>query len=618
MAVIKLSVKQQEAVDYTHGALLVQASAGSGKTRVLTERIKKLLETTRRKVLAITFTNKAGKEMQERLEGVDNLKNRTFIGTIHGFCQHIIEQRSNLLGYSTPPQIFEDEADRMSLLVQALSSTPTYWARYQELNQKEQKDFRYRALEFISRVKRSLQEPEQIGEASQNDDLILMYNSYQDILKAHGAIDFDDLILLAYRLFTEFPHIAALYRREYEYICIDEAQDLNNAQYQLIRAITGNEHKNVMMVGDPNQSIFAFTGSSSEYMTANFREDYRPHVVELIENYRSSIKVIEAALKIVPKSANIKNLVIKGDFTLSSYEDEHKEAIAVVEKIQHLLLLKTHNDIEGEITPDNIAILARNKYLFQPIQDVLSGKKIPFYYKITPGALQFESKAMQVFDLALKVRLNPQDALHKEKLFKACDCSTAQTLSELQEIPLPDGLNAMLDAVCRLSNDGGNIREILETLKRDLSLIKDGTENEDMIALVNNEIDELLSHWYIYKKNNDHATLKQFKNAMALGQTHSLSTPNGITLSTVHTMKGQEKDIVFLIGMDEGTFPDYRAIKKGGLDLEQEKNNAYVAFTRAKRFLYVSYPSQRTMPWGNVNQRKVSRYLYPFLNEREK
>jgi DNA helicase-2/ATP-dependent DNA helicase PcrA len=614
LTVIKLSPKQQEAVDYIHGALLVEASAGSGKTRVLTERIKKLLSITRRKVLAITFTNKAGQEMQERLEDVDDWKNRTFIGTIHGFCQHVIEQRSNLFGFSTPPQIFEDEADRLSLLEQALSNTPTYWVRYQELDMKKQKDFRYRALEFISRVKRNLQEPEQIDEADQNEDVILLYNSYQDILKSQGAIDFDDLILLTYQLFTEFPHIAALYRREYEYICIDEAQDLNNAQYQLVRAIAGNEYKNVMMVGDPNQSIFAFTGSSAEYMTIDFTRDFNPRVVKLTENYRSSRKVIEAALNIVPNSASIENLVITGEFNLSPYDDEQEEANAITDKIQNLLLMKTHQDIEGDITSDKIAILARNKYLFQPIQEILLNKGIPFYYKITPGALLFESKIMQVFDLALKVRLNHQDLLHKQKLSKACGCSTVKTLPELQRESLSDGLKAVVNAVCRLSNDGGNMRETIQILKSELSLVTDGAENADRGVLVNNEIDELLKHWNVYKKNNDHATLMQFKNAMALGQTHSLSAPNGITLSTVHTMKGQEKDIVFLIGMDEGTFPDYRAIQKGGIELEQEKNNAYVAFTRAKRFLYVSYPSQRTMPWGSVNQRNASRYLGPFLS----
>lgn len=130
-----------------------------------------------------------------------------------------------------------------------------------------------------------------------------------------------------------------------------------------------------------------------------------------------------------------------------------------------------------------------------------------------------------------------------------------------------------------------------------------------------NEINELLDHWHAYKKNTDNASLQQFKNAMALGQTHTLTIPQGITLSTVHTMKGQENDIVFIIGMDEGTFPDFRAVQAGGVEMIQEKNNAYVAFTRAKRFLYVSYPLQRTMPWGAVDNRKPSRFLAPFLNQ---
>jgi len=132
--------------------------------------------------------------------------------------------------------------------------------------------------------------------------------------------------------------------------------------------------------------------------------------------------------------------------------------------------------------------------------------------------------------------------------------------------------------------------------------------------MIINDVNELLRHWSKYAKSNENKSLLQFKNAMALGQTYSLQREEGLTLSTVHTMKGQEYDIVFLIGMDEGTFPDYRAVKKGGIEIEQEKNNLYVAFTRAKRLLYVYYPKQRTMPWGDKKQRQISRFLKSFTS----
>ena len=356
---INLSKKQEQIVLVEDGPLYVKASAGSGKTRVLTERIRLLLGKTKRKILALTFTNKAAEEMKERLSEVSDMKERLFVGTFHGFCQFVLENHGNLIGLSKMPHIFEDEADRIKLIEQAIQQTPSYGNDYKTQNKKEQRDFCYRVSNFISQVKRDLIPEEELLEKSGDGNVVLLYKTYQDILNSQNAIDFDDLLLLTYNLLIENTEISSLYRRTYQYICIDEAQDLNNAQYQVLIALTNGEHKNIMMVGDPNQSIFAFNGSSPEFMDKKFVEDFSPKIIELKENYRSSRYLLKAAGRIIPDSNDIVNTVIKGIFEIYTADDEKSEAEWICDKIDSLIKLKKHADIEGSITYEKIAVLAR-------------------------------------------------------------------------------------------------------------------------------------------------------------------------------------------------------------------------------------------------------------------
>ena len=608
---IKLSTKQQDIVSHGDGAILVNASAGSGKTRVLTERIKRLLTKTNRKILAITFTNKAAEEIMERLGNVDDINKRLFVGTFHGFCQQVLENHGKMIGYTNIPHIFEDEFDRLQLIEQAIQQTPSYQCSYEKRDSKRQKDLCYRALNFISEVKRKLLSEDELLKESDDEDLVLLYTTYQDILNSQNAIDFDDLMSLTYNLFIENPKIAALYRRTYEYICIDEAQDLNYAQYQLLRSVTIDEHWNVMMVGDPNQSIFAFNGSSSEYMTKMFVEDFQPKIIELKENYRSSIRVLQAAEKITPGSCDIANSVIEGIFELHEMEDEECEATWIVEKIAELIELGEHGDIEGIINHEKIAILGRNKYIFKHLTNLFDEKAVPYYYKITPGAIKFESELMKIFDLVLRVKLNPQDTLHWNRLLELLNNPKANSLSELADCIYVDIHKKVLSVVTSLNDDGSNLKYSLNDLSDYIKENDQLNDNNEKIMIIN-DIKELLVHWHEYARKTDNKTLLKFKNSMALGKTHPLTQKNGITLSTIHTMKGQEYDIVFLMGMDDETFPDYRAVRSGGLEMMQEKNNAYVAFTRAKRFLYVTWPANRLMPWGDYKKRNISRFLGEF------
>ena len=603
---VSLSKKQQYIVDIEDGPIYVKASAGSGKTRVLTERIRHLLGKTKRKILALTFTNKAGEEIKERLKDIPELKEHLFIGTFHSFCESVLENHGNLIGLSKMPHIFENEIDRLELIGQAIEQTPSYAKEYKELSKKEQIDFCYRVLKFTSYVKRKLISEDDLFNSTKDENVVLLYQTYQDILRSQNAIDFDDLLLLTYNLFVNHPAVSSLYRRSYQYICIDEAQDLNNAQYQLLLALVNAEHKDIMMVGDPNQSIFHFNGSSPEYMDKKFVKKFNPATIELNENYRSSKAVLAATKKIVPEVENIPNTVLEGIFEIHGFEDEDAEAEWIIKKIKELIQLKNHKDIEGRITYEKIAVLGRSKYVFNRLESLLDENGLPFYYKMTPGSIQFESELMKIFDLAIRFKLNPLDTLHRNHLFKLLKITHIET-TELQDVAskLNKGMKKeLLEVVFRLNEDGSNFKKELEAFKEDIAI-----QDEDERRMVLNDIEDLLKHWRNYAIKKDNKSLSQFMNAMALGQTHPLAQQNGIALSTVHTMKGQEFDIVFLMGMDDETFPDYRAIRSGGIALTQEKNDLYVAFTRAKRFLYVTWPKKRLMPWGVYKDRKISKFL---------
>lgn len=606
---VELSKKQQSIVDAPDCALYVKASAGSGKTRVLTERIRVLLSRSHKKVLALTFTNKSGQEIKDRLADIEDIDQRTFVGTFHGFCQSILENHGHLIGYAEMPHIFEDESDRLELIEKAIQLTPSYSASYSKQDKKQQRSFRYRALNFIAEVKRKLINEAKISEQTENENIVLLYCGYQDILKSQNAIDFDDLLLKVYGLFVDYPKITALYRRSFSAVCVDEAQDLNHAQYQLLKALANGEFNNILMVGDPNQSIFHFNGSSLDYMNQDFVKDFQPTIIEMNENYRSSIAVLQAAQKIIPDTEQVEHTVKQGKFELYKVKNETGEAQWVVNKIQEIVALGQHDDIEGVLSVEKIAVLARNKYLFKPLEEELRCANIPHYYKMTPGALKFEASLMQIFDLALRVKLNSQDELHKNRLLSALSITNidGKRLSEIVTNINDDNQKAVVELVVSLVEDGNNIKNQLEAFKVQISITDDDEKN-----MLFRDIDELLIHWHNYAKTTDNKSLHQFKNAMALGQTHSLTQHSGVTLSTVHTMKGQEFDIVFIVGMDDETFPDYRAVRSGGVELTQEKNNLYVAFTRSKRWLYVTWPENRTMPWGDSKRRKISRFLTDF------
>lgn len=623
---IELSDIQKEIIQHKDNALLVLAGTGSGKTMVLTKRIKKLLVEGSYHVLALTFTNKAAEEMAARLEDVEDIQERSFIGTIHSFCLEIISKQGYSIGINEMPHFFDKEEDRKALLIQVFENNITLKNHYLNKNDNEKRNFIYEVLDYISKQKKDLIDPIE----KSNDALGYIYWEYQELLKKQNAIDFDDVIFLAYKIFANRPSIAKIYRRLYKYISVDEAQDLNFAQYEFIKILCNGEHKNVFMVGDINQSLFHFNGSDIKYMSSLFLTDFDAKKIELKTNYRSSKAVLNIANKIKPNSVSIDDNTPEGIFEIKEFVNVEEEAKWVVDKIEELSLQKKYEEIDGDISLNKIAVLARNKYLFQGIEKELNErnsqvKKLNYFYKKGSDVTDFGSEFITLFDLGLSVLTNSQDLIHYSKI---------QKILEIEEIQLLDKKNGisnlkriydniveddnkeyfllLLNAWELIDKEINNFSAAIKNLEENI-ILKYENSNEEAI----NELDKILFDiksfrdlWNTYSRNTkvDLKSLQHFKTQIALGITNIGNNQNGITLGTVHSVKGLEYPIVFVIGLTEGAFPDFRAVQKGGNEFESEENGFYVAVTRAERFLYLTYPKNRLTQYGNKVQ-KVSSFI---------
>lgn len=613
MSKVNLSKKQNEVVAFEKGPLLVKAAAGSGKTRVLTERICSLAQKTKRKILAITFTNQASEEIRSRLSEIDeDLLNKVFVGTFHSFCAMVLENHGASIGLVEMPQVFSDMQDRLRILENAIYNTPSLKAKFVMMDNKEKQSLKIKALDAISWIKRDAVLDEQLEEYLGNDseDLMSLYFAYRDLLSSQNAIDFDDLLWYTYNLFITNHNIASLYSRSYEYICIDEAQDLNRVQYFVLRSMTFGRNNNIMLVGDPNQSIYGFNGSSADLIQKDFVKDYSPTIIILSDNYRSTKAILQLANKIIPESASLDNIILNGICEETPYDTVEQEAESVVQKLSNLISLQNCDEIEGVISYKNFAILARNKYVLQTVENELSSHNIPYYYKTTSSGIEFNSQSGKAFFLGMLVKANPKDNFHFSQLKDLLELkSSSQGFNELlHEFPTHSIQHAILDCLILLKDNGENFRICLNNIIKRIEA-QDFEDSEEELNNAYEDFTELQKHWLRYSKSQSERSLSSFRNAVALGQTSVRQQEEGVALSTVHTMKGQEKDIVFLIGMDDQTFPDYRAIQKGGFEMLQEKNNLYVAVTRARRYLFISYPLERVMPWGAVKSRLRSRLL---------
>ena len=605
---MQLSQKQLQIVNHKDGALLVEAGPGSGKTRVLIERIKCLLSSSKRgKVLALTFSNLAADEMKDRLSedrAFEEQLDRVTAGTIHSFCLDLVQSRGNLIGLNTDMVLFESEDDRKTVLKDVFLENQQlkgFLARQQDKNQIMQ-----RILQLITEQKKRFVLPEN---CSINEPFPLIYSEYNRKLIDQNAMDFDDILFFAYRILTENPSVVHVYNSLYRYICIDEAQDLNFAQYQVIKALCGDSFNNVMMVGDANQSIYGFNGSDSDFMTKSFGDDFSPVIYKLNDNYRSAKRIVEFANRLEHYDS-VTNYVYDGELLAKKLEDESAEAKFVANKIEELIK-SGHPDVEGQLSVNRIAVIARNKYVFSHLEKELSDRNISFSFKKNSTGIDNESDYMKVFGLAIRILINRKDYIHLTQLKKAVGFSDNITdnkdgITILREVLTKTDYESMIPALEVLSKEVLNFSTALNCLDNILSSFDD-----DERYLISMDIQQWRNHWskYCMLVPKENRTLTSFRNQISLGKTRESEDTNGIALLTAHMSKGLQFDVVFIIGLSEGTFPDYRAVKADGSQLSQEMNNMYVAVTRAKRLCYMTYPAKKRMPWGDIKNQSPSRYI---------
>lgn len=611
---MQLSQKQLQIVNHKEGALLVEAGPGSGKTRVLIERIKCLLSSSKRgKVLALTFSNLAADEIKERLSedhAFEEQLDRVTAGTIHSFCLDLVQSRGNLIGLDSDMVLFESEDDRKTVLKDVFlenQELKNFLTQQQDKNRIMQ-----RTLQLITEQKKNFVLPEN---CSVDDPFPIIYSEYNRKLIDQNAMDFDDILFFAYRILTENPSVVRVYNSLYRYICIDEAQDLNFAQYQVIKALCGDNFNNVMMVGDANQSIYGFNGSDSKFMTKSFVADFSPYVYKLNDSYRSAKRIVEFANRLEHYDS-VTNYVYDGELLAKKLADESSEAKFVADKIEELIQ-NGHPDVEGQLSVNRIAVIARNKYVFSHLEKELSNRNILFSFKKSSTGIDNESDYMKVFELAIRILINKKDYIHLTQLQKAVEYSDNITNSQdgitiLKEVLTKTAYKSMIPALEALCKEVLNFNVALNYLDNILSSFDD-----DERYLISMDIKQWRKHWnkYCMLVPRENRTLTSFRNQISLGKTKETEDNNGIALLTAHMSKGLQFDVVFIIGLSEGTFPDYRAVKSNGSQLSQEKNNMYVAVTRAKRLCYMTYPAKKLMPWGDIKYQSPSRYIKDIVTE---
>lgn len=624
--------RQAEAVQTTEGPLLIMAGAGSGKTRVLTHRIAYLIDekmVNPWNILAITFTNKAAREMRERAEKLKTEAQDCLIATFHSMCVRILRREADHIGYNRNFTIVDPGEQRtlMKRILKNLNLDPKKW------NERA-------ILGTISNAKNDL--IDEVAYANLAGDMYTeivakCYTAYQKELRQSEAMDFDDLIMLTLRLFDQNPDVLTYYQQRYQYIHVDEYQDTNHAQYQLVKLLA-SRFKNICVVGDADQSIYGWRGADMQNIL-DFEKDYpEAKVVLLEENYRSTKTILQAANEVIRNNRNRrpKNLWTQNEdgeeIVYYRANDEQDEALFVARTIDQL-------SREGYSHKD-FAVLYRTNAQSRTVEEALLKSNIP--YTMVGGTKFYSRKEIRDVISYLNLIANPSDNISYERVVnepkRGVGPGTVEKIRDFaasQEISLLDAsanillspvkgkaaqavydfANMLLDLRERL--DDYKVTELVEAVLEKTgyaaSLAAQATLESQ--ARIEN-IEEFLSVTKNFDESPDNPSdesgldkLSRFLNDLALiadtddGDTES----SEVTLMTLHAAKGLEFPVVFLVGMEENVFPLSRASEDED-ELEEERRLAYVGITRAEKILYLTNANSR-MLYGKTNYNHPTRFL---------
>jgi DNA helicase-2/ATP-dependent DNA helicase PcrA len=628
-----LNERQQEAVKVKEASILVIAGAGSGKTKVLTHRIAYLIfqkKINPGNILAVTFTNKAAQEMKDRIEFISkdisnrNMMKGLWMGTFHSICARILRQEIDILGYDKNFVIY-DKGDQLSMIRRCLKALDLDSKKYSpniissiidkaKNNLEDVEIFEYNALNYYKKI------------------VARVYKQYQEELFENNALDFSDLILLTVKLFKEKPEILENYQNKFKYTLVDEYQDINFAQYQLVKLLSG-KYNNLFVVGDPDQSIYKFRGADLSNIL-RFEQDF-PHsrVIKLEQNYRSTKVILEGATNLIKHNRNRKKKELwtdkKGGEKIRCYEavSALDEAVFVSQEIIKL-------NKEKDKAFKDFAILYRTNAQSRAFEEVFSKQDIPF--RVVGGLRFYERKEVKDILAYLRFIHDQKDGVSFLRIINNAKLGIGKiTLSKIEEFARKNNLNfhqALKQGlkVIKISADRkeaiNKFTYLIDELNEKKKEIKGSELLIELIKKINyyeelkkegefkaqskiENIKELILAVQEFEENNEDKSLTAFLEYVALitGIDLYKGEEDVVTIMTLHSAKGLEFPVVFITGFEEGIFPHSRSLNSGE-ELEEERRLCYVGMTRAKERLYLTYTWRRNLN-GNTLFNSVSRFL---------
>ena len=629
-----LNPAQREAVEKTEGPVLILAGAGSGKTRVLTTRIGHLIEdkgVQPANILAITFTNKAANEMRERVEEtLESDASDMWISTFHSCCVRILRKDINRIGYNRSFVIY-DSADQVTLVKDCLK----------ELNLNDKVFEPKMIISTISGAKDKLYDPKQFKAMHMNDNRMSkiadVYALYQDRLKRNSALDFDDLIFKTVELLKSDKEVLDYYRNRFKYIMVDEYQDTSKAQYELIK-ILAKEHQNICVVGDDDQSIYGWRGADIRNIL-EFEKDYDDvHVVKLEQNYRSTQIILDAANTVISNNIERKRKRLWSEkkdgelIKIQVAQDEIEESDFVADMIAKI-------SREQNRSYKDFAVLYRANAQSRSVEDALNRSQIP--YNMYGGTKFYERKEIKDLIAYLRVIQNPQDDISIKRIInvprRGIGLRTIEKIEDRASLKQESIYSVLIDietnseistkARNSISEFVDNVIGTLRTMREVYpvsKLIEKVIESIDYYGYIDelykgdkeeaeerkDNVKEFISVAMEFEQNSEEKDLETFLTGVALTSESSEEEEiDKVSLMTIHTSKGLEFPVVFIVGMEDGLFPIARAVRSmSDSEIEEERRLCYVGITRAKEILYLTLTQKRTL-YGKTNPSIASRFM---------
>lgn len=630
-----LNPQQREAVNHLEGPLLIMAGAGSGKTRVLTCRIANLIAQgiSPWNILAITFTNKAANEMKSRAEKlIGSPAKNIVLSTFHSFCARLLRREIGVTEKFNSNFAIYDAGDSKSLIKQCIMELDLNVDFFSNVNLK------------ISDLKNNLVDPEHCIEKIFGNDSAYKFNvqkiyaRYQKKLQANNALDFDDLIFFAVKIFKEHPDILEKYQERFQYISVDEYQDTNVAQYVLTNLLA-DKYRNLCVVGDADQSIYGWRGADMRNIL-NFEQDYpEARVIKLEQNYRSTKTILNAANAVIRNNIERKpkNLWTENEsgekIHFAHCMDDSEEADVVAQEIQRLVY-------HENFSYNDIALLYRTNAQSRMFEEIFMRAGIP--YVIIGGLKFYDRKEIKDITAYLHVTANPRDNIHLLRIINTprrgigttnlnrlvafaddYGLSILEVVADEKLLNQVDGLtprfrNAVRNFAAMMmsfteSAKNFSVDELIKIILKEsgyLKMLREDRENGKQENISREEnLGEFIGSAKEFVEMNPHGTLEDFLNHVALITDLDTVDENEslVKLMTVHAAKGLEFPAVFVVGMEEKLFPHANSLDSRET-LEEERRACYVAFTRAEKKLYITAAASR-MFFGNIKRQEISRFV---------